>query len=113
MLSALPRPKVSGSFPVSATLPTRLVRIPANAMEPARLDVRNTDAGAILYLKFVSLNSGEPVSATDHGIVLYPLEAKTWQPPPGECDLIALSSVDASMIAIDGHWKLSDQAVLL
>jgi len=102
--------QISGSFPITNNEKgTIFARIPLNACQPASLVVRNTDAAAIVSIKVVKKNQGGKVSATDRGISLNPGESNDWNgSPPRNCDLIAISTVNNSLLDVDGNWALSE-----
>jgi hypothetical protein len=73
------------------------------------LCVRNIDAAAIVYLKSVKRNEGGKVSSTDHGVKLSAGDSYDWGgAPPRNADIIAISTVNNSLLAIEGNWILSE-----
>lgn len=110
----LPKPKVSGGFQVSDTVPfTVLARIAPESSGPASLTVLNTHATAVLYLKWIPWDqTGQKFETADAGIVLIPSAAYTWDNPPQGAMLLARSSVNGAVAAVDGHWYTPQEAQL-
>ena len=107
----LPRSQVSGGFPVSVTAPGTIVaRIPRDAAAPATLTVLNRHDTAIMYLKWIPLQmTGQSFHTNDAAIVLQPTRrGYTWDNPPRDAMLVALSSVEGAILAVDGSWHTPD-----
>lgn len=100
----LGKPRISGTFPVTASEQgTILARIPINACEPGMLCIRNLDTAATLYIKTVEMETGQ-VRSSDAGIVLYAREAYEFPSFPRGCYVIAISSVNNALAAVEGNW---------
>ena len=102
--------RVSGAFPVSSSsdAPTLLCTVPESAGTPAEITVRNTNALAVMYLRWRESGSGTLVKTTDFGIYLGNFEGFTWNNPPRGAELVALSSVAGALIAVDANWCNTD-----
>jgi hypothetical protein len=107
-------PQISGTFAVSSAAPgTTIARVPAAALQPAQVAVRNPHATAVLYLKWAAAKqTNVVVSATDAGVILNPGEGFVWNPPPCGAFLVVISTVDQSPICVDANWRLLDEALL-
>lgn len=101
---------VNAGVPISNAKPfTRVVQIPPNVDTQAsgnQLAVRNTDASATMYFKWVNIGESTNFDVADAGIVLPPSGAwDTRMPPPGR-ELIGRSTVNAAICAVDGQAAL-------
>lgn len=115
MPDALPRSQISGTFAISNTQPgTAAVRIPAAALTPAQVSVKNGDPAAILYCKWTSLSrTNMALSSGDAGVRLEPLESYTWDSPPADALLLILSTVNLSPAHLEAVWAMPPEPNLL
>jgi hypothetical protein len=114
-MGLLARSKVSGTFAISSSSPgTVVLRIPPTAEDPALVVVKNSDAAAILYGKWVPYDQTNPtVSTLDAGIRLEPYESYTEDKPPGNAALVFISTVNNSRANVNGNWTMPEDAQLL
>lgn len=99
--------QVSGCFPInSSNPPSVVVRVPQHACTPACVSVRNMDAAAIIYLKWVNDSAGglSALNIADAPTRLAAGESFTWDAPPRQALLVALSTVNLALLGVEGNW---------
>ena len=113
----LGQPRVHGTFAIEPTsgpgMP--LAFVPADAMSPAELSIQNLSTTATVRLLWIKKGENRDRVNRDASLILYPQDSHDFRTIPGGdpngSELVAVSSVANSLVALAGSWAQEGEQV--